>query len=1331
MKNLIPRFIVQQNQKGCFSGEFAAIAMFLDIKGFTSISEKLMMSGKEGAEELSYILESIFKPVTRAIYRKGGIVTGFAGDGITAVFPVDKCKAQDVLDCAQSIKVFTELKSKRETKFGVFDLSMKIGVSYGKVEWGSIGALSERAFFFRGEAIEGCVLSEKKCRKTEIVIDEKFRIFAELEKGSILEKNFYVFDFAEERKPWDKEDENKLWEIRTEKEIYENFMSEEFFQTLYEGEFREIVAVFISFEACETYEKIKSLTQIILSHTKEYGGYFSSLDFGDKGGNFLVIFGAPKSLGDDAKRAFEFSLAVRKGGMKIGINKGIVYAGLIGDEFRCNYSFIGEAVTVASRFMEKADKDSIIISKELQDMLKDEFSSEYIGLLELKGKSHPVPAYKLKSRIFKESGMNIQREIVGREGELAVLNEAFCELKENRFGGIIHVAGETGTGKTHLVKKLSSSACNFMDLLVFNCDPILKKAFNPIIFFLKNYFKQWEAQEEKEKKEVFERIFCSIEENICNIEGGERHLPGLKKARPYIGALLDTSFSEGVFDGLENKQKLENTVFAFKDFFSALSLIKPFIMFVDDFQWIDRETFYFLEVFLRGVENYPICIVTASRTNDDGSIPKILEKENFPYMLIILKGLGFEENQKLAKLYMGRDISENLIKFIFEKTQGNPFYVEQLCIFLRENGYLKEGKTGYELKTGDLIVPENIFSVIVARIDKLPPKIKELVQIASVFGGEFEKHILFTVAQSLGALKGPDFDYLIEEMTMEGLLEKTQGERYFFRSNFLRESVYEMQVTSKLKTIHKKAAEIMEMHFGENPEYRHEIAMHYYYAGEKEKAIKDYKIAAKYLAKAYRNREAIECLTKIIEISENEEEKILALSSKTDADFHIGNWDEALKDLHYLTEEEKEKTTPETYKHSLYLTSQIYLYTGDIENSMKTAEKGLSFCREKGMEDNEELFFGIFGQIYYHKGEYEKAMEFYNEQIKKSKENDAKAKAIVLGNIGLIRWNKGEFNEAIKCYGKQIEIFEKEGDNTHLGIAYLNMGSVLFHKNNIDEAFYYYNKARSLCEKTGLKRAMSAAVGNIGAIYKEKGETDKAFECFKTKEKMSIELGDKAGLGLALGNMGVIYTEKGQYEKAMDCFDQKEKICRELKDKKGMSYAYAFKGDLFRMLKDWEKALECYEKNLEICTEIGHKMGELSGLAGIAYVLKEKKETTLAAEKVKEALVLEKDMGIKDCNIYLIAGICLHRLREEDRLKKELADLTGMGEDPEAYFQFALKNLKKKFDTIEYAEALADYGGYLMSVSRTEEGEEFEKKAKDIKKRLQHLTTIIRQDELN
>lgn len=1319
MKNLIPSFIVQQNKKGVFSGEFTASAMFLDIKGFTSISERLMMSGKEGAEELSYILEGIFKPVTRAIYRKGGIVTGFAGDGITAVFPEDKCPARDVLTCAHIITNFIELNSKREGKFGTFEISMKIGISHGKVEWGAIGELSERAYFFRGEAIDSCVMSEKKCRKTEVVIDEKFQVFAGLEKPVKLCEGFYVLDFTGENKPSDREEEYKLWEIRAEKEIYESFMSEEFFETLYEGEFRDIVAVFISFGVCETYEKIRDLTQEVLSKTKEYGGYFSALDFGDKGGNFLVIFGAPKSLGDDAKRALEFSLAVRKGGMKIGINKGIVYAGLIGDEFRCNYSFIGEAVTIASRLMGKALKDSIIISKELQNMLKDEFSSEYIGMLELKGKSLPIPAFKLKNKIFKESETNIQREIVGRESESRILRNAFRLIQESEFGGIIHIVGETGTGKTSLVKKLAASSGDFKDLFVFNCDPILKKAFNPIIYFLKNHFKQWETQSEKEKKEAFEQIYSSIEKRVGDLEEGEKHLHGLKKGRQYIGALLNHSFSVSVFDSLDDKQKQENTVFALKDFFSALSLIKPAVIFIDDCQWIDRETLYFFEVFLRGVEDYPICLVTASRTNDDGSIPALIEKENFPSEIINLKGLGPEETGKLAKLSLEGDVTENLKRFIYEKTQGNSFYVEQICLFLRENGYLKEGKTGYDLKTDDFIVPENIFSVIVARIDKLPPKIKELVQIASVFGREFEKRILYSVARDLGALKDPDFDDLIDKMTGEGIIEFTQGERYYFRSNFLRESVYEMQVTSKLKAVHRKAAETMEMYFRKNPEYSHEIARHYYYAGEKEKAVKDYKTAAKYLAKSYRNREAIDCLTKIIEISENEEEKILAISNKTEADFHLGNWDDSLKELHYLTEEVLDKTTPEIYEHSLYLTSQIYLYTGKIENSMKTAEKGLSFCREKGLEDKEELFIGIFGQIYYHKGEYDKAMKFYNDQIDKIRSNDAKSKAVILGNIGLVRWNKGEFDEAIECYAKQIEIFEREKEISYLSIAYLNMGSVLFHKNNIDEAYYYYNKARTLCEKTGLKRALSAVVGNMGAIYKEKGEIDKAFECFKTKEKMSIELGEKAGLGLALGNMGVIYAEKGQYEKAMDCFDQKQRICRELKDRKGLSYANAFKGDLFRMLKKWDKALECYEKNVELCAETGHKIGMLNGLAGIAFVLKEKKEFELAAKKIIEALNLEKDMGVKEYSIYLITGICLYKIGDDAKIKKELASLAGMGECPDEYFKYALSNMKRKFDTIEYAEALANYSDYLISVSRTEDGEKCARESKEIKKRLQ------------
>jgi len=135
MYHLIPRFIYNQVKADSFDGSFSAATMFMDISGFTGLTQVLMEHGKQGAEMLSQIMNQVFEPVIHTVYERGGFISGFAGDAFTAIFedPLAACLA------AQAIRQHVMQQQTQETPFGRFSLAMKIGLAYGLVEWGIIG----------------------------------------------------------------------------------------------------------------------------------------------------------------------------------------------------------------------------------------------------------------------------------------------------------------------------------------------------------------------------------------------------------------------------------------------------------------------------------------------------------------------------------------------------------------------------------------------------------------------------------------------------------------------------------------------------------------------------------------------------------------------------------------------------------------------------------------------------------------------------------------------------------------------------------------------------------------------------------------------------------------------------------------------------------------------------------------------------------------------------------------------------------------------------------------------------------------------------------------
>ena len=137
MKNLLPKFISEKYHEHQYTGNFLAYTMFIDLSGFTPLTESLMKEGSSGAEKLSEILNNIFGPTVQMVYHYGGFIPYFAGDAFTAIFMAQSPNVvHNLLHTAQEI---TNLFGTNNFKFGDFVIGLKIGLSYGNVEWGNYG----------------------------------------------------------------------------------------------------------------------------------------------------------------------------------------------------------------------------------------------------------------------------------------------------------------------------------------------------------------------------------------------------------------------------------------------------------------------------------------------------------------------------------------------------------------------------------------------------------------------------------------------------------------------------------------------------------------------------------------------------------------------------------------------------------------------------------------------------------------------------------------------------------------------------------------------------------------------------------------------------------------------------------------------------------------------------------------------------------------------------------------------------------------------------------------------------------------------------------------
>ncbi|MCK4978915.1 MAG: AAA family ATPase, partial [Candidatus Delongbacteria bacterium] len=488
MNNLIPHFISEQYKKNKHKGLFKAYTMFVDISGFTQLTETLMKHEKDGAEVLTEALNNIFNPVVKNIFDNGGMISTFAGDAFTAIF---RGRNKRVLESAIYVNKFFKDNKIIDTKYGKFEMGVKVGLSYGKVDWGILGKHGKHTYYFKGEAIDGCAESEHRANKSDIVLDNKIIEKLKIDNGKLVVKEDGYFKFKTKAvKPKPVKARSEQFKLTT-KDL-SPFILDAVIGFKGKAEFREVVSVFISFDKPRSTTALNEFVTQLIEGSYNYGGYFNKVDFGDKGGVALLLFGAPVSYENNIERALNFVLhlnnSINKLKFRAGITFGTVYSGIMGGKERYEYTAIGDIVNLSARFMMKAKWNKFWVSDHISENQDRTHRFNKLGKFKFRGKSGKITAYELVQKKEKGEAALFDGKIIGREVELKQLKKYTKPIFRNSFAGVTYIYGEAGIGKSRLVYELKQKLKDKVNWFYLPCENILKKSFNPVIYFLKNYF---------------------------------------------------------------------------------------------------------------------------------------------------------------------------------------------------------------------------------------------------------------------------------------------------------------------------------------------------------------------------------------------------------------------------------------------------------------------------------------------------------------------------------------------------------------------------------------------------------------------------------------------------------------------------------------------------------------------------------------------------------------------------------------------------------------------------------------------------------------------------
>ncbi len=1245
-----------------------AYTMFVDMSGFTALTETLMAQGARGAEQLSQALNDIFGPLVRLVYSRGGFIPYFAGDAFMAVFPSSSGRVTGS-GFIQTAVMARDMFSDRNLRFGAFPISIKIGLSFGNVEWGIVGR-RRQAFYFRGAAVDHCAACQSVAGRMEIVLDTALHAIIEGYGYHLQEAGQGYWRLI--NTPQVRTSAGRAPELPAlDESVGLRFLPKEVLAFNQAGEFRTVIAVFLAFDGVKDHSVLDEFASVVLDQAENFSGYFKEIDFGDKGGVMVVFFGAPVSFENNMSRALEFFFAVQAETeilrlntgvqFKAGITIGTAYTGIVGGEERCQYAAVGNRVNLAARLMSYADWGEALADSEIGKNRQYRF--QHKGDIKYKGIKGNVPTFLLQGRNLDQQ-QSFSGLLVGRASEMDQLLRLAQPLFDRRNAGVALIYGEAGSGKSRLCFELYKALHKnqLAEWYTGAADQILRKPLNAFLFFLRNYFDQSFENLPQENRRHFESGFAALLGELEQKQppAWEALRRELLRVRSVLAGLLGIHYPDSLWEQLDAKGRYDNTTQAILHLLTVEASLQPLVLEIEDAHWLDEQSGELLNELVRRLHKLPVLILITSRYLDDGKAPEIIPESllkslQLPYMALQLSPLDAEGVRRFAELHLSGQISPGFFEQLLKHTNSNPFYIEQVLEYCVERNLLRQEKGIWHVTAEDIDLSGSIQSILTARIDRLSALTRETVKAAAVIGREFELPVL-------NAVMNHQEDFILANGNPQTLLQEQikTGERgqiwhaltelrYIFRHSLLREAAYNMQMRSRLSQLHALIAQAIEhLHADDLRERYADLAFHFEQAGIVEKTCEYLLKAADHARRNYQNQQALHYYDKLIELlprKADPEQVIKAHMRRGIILEQTGRWDECRQSYTRALRSAQRSKNPLLLGQAENNLGQVLLLQGDYAGALKHFNRASEISESINDPIGIARVNGNLGSLYFRQGQYNNAKAFFTRSIATARDADPSAiSAQIVAHFALAHMNQGDYDNAARIIQEQLPLSQNLGDKQGMASLYTNLGIIFFEKGDYDAALSSHQKGLALSEELGNKMFTAINIGCMGSVHERRGDYAKAMQHFVRDLELVEEMGDKQGTAIALNLIGELLSFMGEFGQAIDYLQKSLMLCEELGYRKGLAKAVNTLGDIFFYTGQYERSLQHYDRAIEVTRQIDAKSVLGISLVEKGIVLAELQKTAELETIVQEALALALSLGNSDLEFdaRILAARLLH-----------------------------------------------------------------------------------------
>jgi class 3 adenylate cyclase/predicted ATPase len=1226
LSTYLPRYLLRSIQEdptpGKVSGFFRQGAvLFADVSGFTAMSRTLSALGKEGAEEITGIVNNYFSSMLEISDRFGGDLLKFGGDALLIYFdghsgPLFSLAAGNAMQSA--MERFVSL----QTSQGVFPLQMKIGVACGPTFMANLGTPEVMDYAVLGNTLTEVAQAEGLAQPGQIVVSARIRQvvdqfceFEPLERGfwrlqslklppnllNELTRSPSGFPQFSENEP-SPQIEACLRDVEiiagmkpyVPDELLSWIVADPTRLSLYSSH-RPVTVMFANFYGIDDFiagmgqTHPDVITQTLNSHfvvmndvNIQYGGTINRLDAYTKGNRFLILFGALRAHEDDPQRAVRTALEMNRRLGEVNrqtadrINeipelKGIENILQLRQRIGINSGFVFAGNTgSATRREYTVMGDQVNLTARLMGISQDDevligqSTARQLGEDFTLWEKEPVKVKGIQDpvRNFLVKGVRDAARMTAVKGSgLIAGRERELELGKNLVDEAIR-----GKGGVLILRGVSGIGKTRLaeEIAQYAEMKNMELLFGTCLSYGRTMtYHPWAEL----LRTYFDIQTAEPPQDISSrVEAVRRGMDAIQEGMwtPLIGAILGLEIPDNDLTRDMNPQLRRQRV---RDLMLRLlmvrSMSKPLIIIIEDSHWADPASVDLIDYIGRNIPDQPVVLILPQRP--DPGLPDWSAHSHAS--ILDLGDLSLEASREIVVHYLGgAPLPEAVYQAVLTKGGGNPFFILEVVRALIDSGVLRQDQgDGWQVSRGlsALDLPDTIHGVILSRFDRLIAVHRRILQVASVIGRIFDYLTLDGVYPYSDISRS--LHHHLSALNELGLTEHQSAEMEIYRFIHLttQEVVYGSLSFEHRRLLHRGIGDFIESTSIESLSEQNDLLAYHYFEGHAWLKAVEYNLAAaRHAQREFANETAILSGLQALEAATN-------LGSDVD-------------------------TRLERFAaHEILI--EVLTLLGRYDQALEHCNQAQEILEiQPFLPDRARMMAEIcrkIAAVHERQSDYSHAFEWLRQGLTYLDDEQATIEAVRIYLLGTGIYRRlGENDRAANWCQRSIQIasqIESRQGQQAIGQAYYNLGGIENRRGDLQNSVAYCRKSLEIYQQIDDIVGQARAYTNLGVSYSDLGYWEQAMDAYNSSLAINQKIGDIQSQGFLENNLANIHLNRGELDRAANLFQQSNEIWKRIGSPLPDAVTLSNLAQVYIYQQNWTEARACLKQSQVIFEEIG------------------------------------------------------------------------------------------------------------------------------------------------